>query len=267
MALRPVEREAARELLARLVPVLRPAVDLRAAGLRAVDFRAVDLRAGDLRAVDLRPADLRPADLRVADSAAERVRVAADRGFRAVPRLAVLDALALRADVFRAGVLRVEVLRPEVLRAPVLPVDVLRAGERRLDVLRPAAFRPEVLRFDDPSAEDSAVAPARWRRLVRVKLRLFFAGVSWLEAPASCRAIATACLRFFTFFRPPLLSTPSLNSCITRSMIPFCSEFSLAMNITPSLFIRPRNDSIAILVPKSKHVGCSKHRFLFKTSL
>jgi hypothetical protein len=57
-----------------------------------------------------------------------------------------------------------------------------------------------------------------------------------------------------------------LNSCMTRSMIPFWSEFSLAMNITPSLFIRPRNDPIATLVPESKHVARSKDRILFKTS-
>src|SRR3984885_2052836 len=44
---------------------------------------------------------------------------------------------------------------------------------------------------------------------------LFFFGILAPDFRASLRAIATACLRLFTFLRPPDFSVPSLYSCIT----------------------------------------------------
>jgi hypothetical protein len=83
--------------------------------------------------------------------------------FRAVDLRAVdLRAVDLRVVDFRAVDLRV-VLRDEVLR----PV-----------VVRPDVFRPDVLRPDVLRPEDAAVLPARSRRFVRARLRLFFAGLS-----------------------------------------------------------------------------------------
>jgi hypothetical protein len=90
-------------------------------------------------AVDLRVVDLRAVDLRPGD-------------FRDVE---------LRADDLGADDLRV--VRLAVLRALVLPPDAL----------PPDALRPDVLR-----PEDAAVLPARSRRFVRARLRLFFAGLS-----------------------------------------------------------------------------------------
>ena len=43
----------------------------------------------------------------------------------------------------------------------------------------------------------------------------FFFGILAPDFLASLNAIATACLRLFTFLRPPDLSVPSLYSCIT----------------------------------------------------
>lgn len=93
--LRRVVRDVLRDAVRRFVPVLRPAVDLRAVDLREVDFRPVVLRVvlrdAVLRAVALRPVLFRP-DV-------------------------------LRADVLRADVLRLDDdLRPDALRvAAVLP--------------------------------------------------------------------------------------------------------------------------------------------------
>jgi hypothetical protein len=162
--LRRVVRDVLRDAVRRFVPVLRPAVDLRALDLRDVDFR--------------------PAVLRV-------------------------------------------VLRDEVLRAVAL---------------RPVLLRADVLRADDDLRRDdlrvAAVLPDRSRRFVFARLRLFSDGLSWLEAPASCKAIAIACLGFLTLPRRPLpaLSSPCLYSCITRSTVFFCPELCLAMNLAPLLF-------------------------------
>jgi hypothetical protein len=76
-------------------------------------------------------------------------------------------AVDLRAVDLRAVDLRV-VLRDAVLRAVVLRAVALRAV-----VLRPVVLRPDVLR-----PEDAAVLPARSRRFVCARLRLFFAGLS-----------------------------------------------------------------------------------------
>jgi hypothetical protein len=81
-------------------------------------------------------------------------------------------AVDLRAVDLRAVDLRV-VLRDAVLRAVVLRAVVLRAVALRAVVLRPVVLRPDVLR-----PEDAAVLPARSRRFVCARLRLFFAGLS-----------------------------------------------------------------------------------------
>jgi hypothetical protein len=167
--LRRVVRDVLRDAVRRFVPVLRPAVDLRALDLRDVDFR--------------------PAVLRV---------------------------------VLRDEVLRAVALRPVLLRVDVLRADVLRADDDlRRDDLRVAAVLPE------PS-----------RRFVFARSRLFSDGLSWLEAPASCKAIAIACFGFLTLPRRPLpaLSSPCLYSCMTRSTVFFCPELCLAMNLAPLLF-------------------------------
>jgi hypothetical protein len=133
--------------------VVREAVLLRGELERAVLLRRVvrdvDLRAVDFRAVDLRADDLRADDLRV-----------------------VLREAVLRAEVLRPEVLRAEVLRPEVLRAEVLRPEVLRAEALRAELLRAEVLDPDVLRRDAP------VLPERSRRFVRVRLRLFSAGLS-----------------------------------------------------------------------------------------
>jgi hypothetical protein len=158
-------RVVLRDGLRRFVAVLR-AVDLPAERVRAVDLRAVDLRAVDLRAVDLGAVDLGAVDLRAVDLRAVDVR--------AVLRDEALGPLVVRADVLRAVVLRAVVLRAAVLRPVALRPDGFRADVLlRPDVLRPDVLRPDVLR-----PEDAAVPPARSRRFVRARLRLFSAGLS-----------------------------------------------------------------------------------------
>jgi len=48
----------------------------------------------------------------------------------------------------------------------------------------------------------------------------FFLGIFAPDFRASLNAMATACLRLFTFFLPPDFSVPCLNSCITFSVLP-----------------------------------------------
>jgi hypothetical protein len=48
---------------------------------------------------------------------------------------------------------------------------------------------------------------------------LFFFGILAPDFRASLSAIATACLRLFTFLRPPDFNVPSLYSCITFSVL------------------------------------------------
>lgn len=67
-----------------------------------------------------------------------------------------------------------------------------------------------------------AVLPCRSFERVRDDARRFWLLLWVLDAPASCRAIATACLRLFTL--PPLpprlrFSSPCLYSCITRPTV------------------------------------------------
>ena len=124
---------------------------------RACDVRFV--RDGDRRVVE-RAVLLRRVERVVLRDAVRR--------FVAVLRRAV----DLRVLDLRAVDLRV-VLRDAVLRAVVLRVVVLRAVALRAVVLRPVVLRPDVLR-----PEDAAVLPARSRRFVCARLRLFFAGLS-----------------------------------------------------------------------------------------
>jgi len=51
--------------------------------------------------------------------------------------------------------------------------------------------------------------------------------------PDSDIAMAIACLRLFTFLPEPLVSFPSLCSCITRETLLFC--FAVAMTISSSM--------------------------------
>ena len=55
------------------------------------------------------------------------------------------------------------------------------------------------------------------------------AGLCERDAPASLNAIAMACFGFFTLRRPPLLSSPCLYSCMTRSTVFFCGLLCLAI--------------------------------------
>ena len=124
-------------------------------------------RACDVRFV--RDGDRRVVERAVLLRRVERV-VLRDAVRRFVPVLR--RAVDLRAVDLRAVDLRV-VLRDAVLRAVVLRAVVLRAVALRAVVLRPVVLRPDVLR-----PEDAAVLPARSRRFVCARLRLFFAGLS-----------------------------------------------------------------------------------------
>src|SRR4051794_19141344 len=86
-----------------------------------------------------------------------------------------------------------------------------------------------------PSASAWAVSPRRSLALVRRRFARFCFGLSWLVAPASCRAIAIACFGFFTFGPlPRMRNSPCLNSCITRATVSFCSPDCLAAMVASS---------------------------------
>src|SRR6266404_244334 len=93
----------------------------------------------------------------------------------------------------------------------------LAAPPRRAGVL---AFLPPIARLLSrlprapirllPSVSCCAVLPVASLRLVFARFCLFFDLLSFFEAPASCRAMAMACLRLFTL--PPLPPEPLFNS-------------------------------------------------------
>src|SRR5579884_2564311 len=70
------------------------------------------------------------------------------------------------------------------------------------DFFPPEDFRPELDFFADDFLAADFFAP-------------FFGGTFAPDRRASLRAIAIACLRFLTFFRPPDFSCPCLYSCMT----------------------------------------------------
>jgi len=151
------------------------------------------------------------------------------------PRFVVEDRFVLELRAVLAARLVPELrLAPEVRFAPAERVGLddraaaVRARFVEADLVD-EDFRVEVRAALDfrrllPSAASCPVPPRRSFSLVRRRLRVFSFGLSYFEAPASCRAIAIACFGFFTFLLPrAVFSSPCLNSCITRSIVSFCA--------------------------------------------
>jgi hypothetical protein len=78
---------------------------------------------------------------------------------------------------------------------------------------------------------------------------LFLRLLSYFEAPASFKAIAIACRLLFTLppLPPgPLLSSPCLNSCITRPVVFFCRGEAAAM---ADSFPKSKNAQVPVWFP------------------
>src|SRR5262245_66591483 len=140
---------------------------------------------------------------------------------------------------------------------------LMRRRERLVDLRE----RVSLVAFLPPMARELArlpLAPTRdlpsrscWPVRLRASLRFVFlkllflsALVSYFDAPASWRAIAIACLRLLTL--PPLplrplLSSPCLNSCMTRPVV-----------------FRCRGDVLAILPLLPDELAFRKRRYIAK---
>lgn len=81
----------------------------------------------------------------------------------------------------------------------------------------PARTAAEDPAFEELKAFLTARSSCRsWRATSEPRYDLlFFLGIFAPDFLASLSAIATACFRLFTFFRPPDFRVPSLYSCIT----------------------------------------------------
>ena len=95
--------------------------------------------------------------------------------------------------------------------------------------------RPRAPTWDLPSRSCWKVSPRASFRLDLARLRLFSLALSYFDAPASLSAMAIAWRGLLTL--PPLplgplLSSPCLNSCITRPMVLRCRGDVLAMAIS-----------------------------------
>jgi hypothetical protein len=152
------------------------------------------------------------------------------------------------AAVFRVAVFRVAVFFVPALFGPVSPVAVLFEAA----VLRvPVPFEAAVLRVPPLEAEAAGLRVVPFFEAVFFVAVLFVPAVFFVPAllagllfaeperaealvrrdpplflsrdwPDSDIAIATACLRLVTFLPDPLLSSPSLYSCMTFSTFSFC---------------------------------------------
>ena len=173
-------------------------------------FRPLDARfAADVRLVLDERAVLAARLVPVARLGPEDARFAVEVFFavdeRAVPderAAAVVDRLVL---VVRFAFVRFA-LEARLVLDPLLALDAF------------AVRRPR------PSAASWPVSPRRSFSLVRRRFFVFSFGDSYLEAPASCRAMAIACFGFFTLrFPAAVFSSPCLNSCITLWTVFFCA--------------------------------------------